>query len=122
MRTREAAALLERLHGRKHLVRGNNDPAAIAALPGWASVCDYKELEHEGRKLVLCHYAFRTWSGQHRGAINLHGHSHGKLKPFLRQYDVGVDARAYRPVTLEELISAAPGGARSRADARAPRA
>jgi len=121
MRTGEAAALLERLHGRKHLVRGNNDPAGIAALPGWASVCDYCELEHDGRRLVLCHYAFRTWRDQHRGAVNLHGHSHGRLKPLPRQHDVGVDARGYRPVTLAELVSG-PGGGRSRAGAPALRA
>ncbi len=53
---------------------------------------------------MLCHYAFRAWNGQHRGAINLHGHSHGRLKPMPRQFDVGVDARGFRPVSLAELI------------------
>ena len=35
--------------------------------------------------LVLCHYAFRTWKNMGRGWIDLHGHSHGKLKPQTRQ-------------------------------------
>ena len=75
-----AGALLDGLHGRKHLVTGNNDPPAIAALPGWASVQAYAELELDDVRLVLCHYAFRTWNGMAKGALNLHGHSHGRLR------------------------------------------
>ena len=100
----DVPALLRRLSGRKHLVRGNNDDPATGAVPGWASVSDYHEMEEAGRRLVLCHYPFRSWNGQHRGAVNLHGHSHGKLKPMPRQYDVGVDARGFRPVTLADLL------------------
>jgi len=53
---------------------------------------------------VMCHYAFRTWKNMGRGWIDLHGHSHGKLKPQTRQYDVGVDAWNYRPVSLETVL------------------
>ena len=100
----DVPALLERLAGAKHLVRGNNDPPGTSAAAGWASVQDYAELELDGRLLVLCHYPFRSWNGQHRKSVNLHGHSHGKLKPMPRQYDVGVDARGFRPVTLAQLL------------------
>jgi calcineurin-like phosphoesterase family protein len=100
-----AADVLARLHGTKHLVIGNNDPGPDVA-HGWASIGPYRELELEGRRLVLCHYPFRSWNGQHRGALNLHGHSHGRLKPLPRQYDVGVDVRNFRPVTLGELLPA----------------
>jgi calcineurin-like phosphoesterase family protein len=100
----DVPALLERLAGIKHLVRGNNDPPGTSAAAGWASVQDYAELELDGRMLVLCHYPFRSWNGQHRKSVNLHGHSHGKLKPMPRQYDVGVDARGFRPVTLAQLL------------------
>lgn len=103
-RAGDVPALLERLHGRKHLVRGNNDPPGTAEAAGWASVQDYAELEVEGRRLVLCHYPFRSWNGQHKGALNLHGHSHGRLKPMPRQHDVGVDVRSWRPVTLDEIL------------------
>lgn len=100
----DVAALLSRLNGTKHLIRGNNDPIATGEAEGWASVGDYAELTEGEHRLILCHYPFRSWNGQHRRAINLHGHSHGKLKPMLRQYDVGVDARDFRPVRLAELI------------------
>jgi calcineurin-like phosphoesterase family protein len=105
-RLADVAGLLGRLHGTKHLIRGNNDAAGIEAVPGWASVRDYTEIEEDGHRLVLCHYPFRTWNGQHRGAINLHGHSHGRLKPMPRQFDVGVDAQGWRPVTLARILSA----------------
>lgn len=101
----DAEAVLARLPGTKHLVRGNNDPDGTVRAAGWASVQDYAELELEGRRLVLCHYPFRSWNGQHKGAVNLHGHSHGRLKPMPRQIDIGVDAWGWRPVTLAELQS-----------------
>ncbi len=99
------AAILDALQGRKHLIVGNNDGPDTLALPGWASVAAYAETTVEDRALVLCHYAFRSWNGIGRGAVNLHGHSHGKLTPMPRQYDVGVDAQAFRPVTLQEVLA-----------------
>ena len=95
--------LLGRLNGAKHLITGNNDGPATLAAGGWASVQPYAELHLDGAALVLCHYAFRTWKNMGRGWIDLHGHSHGKLKPQTRQVDVGVDAWEYRPVTLGQI-------------------
>lgn len=102
------AALLGRLNGTKHLIAGNNDGPETLALPGWASVGHYAELTLDGIDLVMCHYAFRTWNGMHRKALNLHGHSHGQLKPQPRQIDVGVDVWNFRPVTLAELTVPRP--------------
>ncbi len=109
---RQADELLAQLKGRKHLVVGNNDPPAVCAL-GWASVAAYAEIGVDGVALVLCHYPFRSWNGMHKGAVNLHGHSHGRLKPLLRQFDVGVDVRDLRPVRLEDLIKPKPKGGAS---------
>ena len=105
-------AILGSLNGEKHLLAGNNDDDATLALTGWASVAHYAELMVDGRTLVLCHYAFRTWNGMGRGAINLHGHSHGKLAPMPRQYDVGVDVQGFRPVTLADILASRKRGAR----------
>jgi calcineurin-like phosphoesterase family protein len=102
------AALRRALNGRKHLVAGNNDDPAVTACDGWASVQPYAEIDVEGMKLVLCHYPFRTWRNMGKAWLNLHGHSHGRLKPLPRQFDVGVDARDFRPVRLDELV----GGSR----------
>jgi calcineurin-like phosphoesterase family protein len=98
-----AAAILPCLNGRKHLVLGNNDPPLDPGM-GWLSISSYAEIRMDGVDLVLCHYPFRSWKGMGRGSVNLHGHSHGRLKPLPRQFDVGVDVRDYRPVRLAELL------------------
>ena len=100
-----AEAILPILNGQKHVVLGNLDGPEISAL-GWSSVQAYSEIKLDGTMLVLCHYPFRTWNGIHRGSINLHGHSHGRLKPLTRQYDVGVECHGFRPVLLAELLAA----------------
>jgi calcineurin-like phosphoesterase family protein len=105
LRPERIAEILGSLNGRKHLIVGNNDGEATLAAPGWASVRYYHELVVDERRLVLCHYPFRTWNGMGQGAINLHGHSHGRLKGATRQYDVGVDVWAFRPVTLAKITS-----------------
>jgi calcineurin-like phosphoesterase family protein len=96
--------LLARLRGRKHLVAGNNDPPSTVELDGWESVQPYAEITADGVSLVLCHYPFRSWRGMGKGWVNLHGHSHGRLKPHPRQFDVGVDVWDFRPVTLDEIL------------------
>jgi calcineurin-like phosphoesterase family protein len=101
---RTAEAILPQLNGVKHLVLGNNDPPGVGDL-GWASVGPYAEIEVGGVRLVLCHYPFRSWNGMARGSLNLHGHSHGRLKPLKRQFDVGVDARGMAPVSVETLMA-----------------
>jgi calcineurin-like phosphoesterase family protein len=97
------AQLLAALAGTKHLIRGNNDGPATLDQPGWASVRDYAELDADGTLLVLCHYPLRSWHRMGRGALNLHGHSHGRLAPIARQIDVGVDVFDFRPVGLAAL-------------------
>ena len=109
----ETEELLARLRGTKHLVVGNNDPPATTGLPGWASVQPYAELVVEGTIVVLCHYAFRTWRAMSKGSLNLHGHSHGRLTPLPRQFDVGVDVWNYEPVTLARILRATRRGRRS---------
>lgn len=98
-----AAAILAQLPGEKHLILGNNDPESVARDPAWASVAHYAEIAVDGQRLVLCHYPFRTWRDSGKGVIDLHGHSHGRLTPIPRQYDVGVDVWDHRPVTLETI-------------------
>jgi len=108
IRQRQAVVeeLLARLAGRKHLVAGNNDAPATAEASGWESVQPYAEITVDSTSLVLCHYPFRTWRGMSKGWLNLHGHSHGRLQPLLRQFDVGVDVWEFRPVTLRTILGA----------------
>jgi calcineurin-like phosphoesterase family protein len=102
------AELLVRLHGSKRLVVGNNDPVATTGLDGWVSVQPYIEIAVDGVSLVLCHYPFRSWRGMAKGWLNLHGHSHGRMKPQPRQFDVGVDVWDFRPVSLGQILQRRP--------------
>jgi calcineurin-like phosphoesterase family protein len=102
--TEEVEALLARLNGTKHLIIGNNDPETTLVAEGWASVQHYREMRIEGQLYVLCHYPFRTWNQMGKKSINLHGHSHGKLTPVPRQYDVGVDPQGLRPRQIDEIV------------------
>jgi calcineurin-like phosphoesterase family protein len=99
------AELLAALAGGKHLIVGNNDGEATTGAPGWASVQAYAELEEGGARLVLCHYPLRSWHRMTQGALNLHGHSHGRLAPLPRQVDVGVDLWDFRPIALAEILA-----------------
>ncbi|MBX9830230.1 MAG: metallophosphoesterase [Xanthobacteraceae bacterium] len=94
--------MFSRLNGTKHLIPGNHDHEDTLAL-GWKSISPLTEIVVEGQRLVLCHYALRVWNGQRRGAINLFGHSHGRLPGTSLSTDIGVDCWGYTPVTLAEI-------------------
>ena len=98
-----ATTYLDRLHGRKHLVWGNHDDEAARAAPGWASSQAYAEIALDGVRLVLFHYAMKTWRWAGRGGLHLYGHSHGRLPGDSQCCDVGVDAWAFRPLRLAEI-------------------
>ncbi|MDK1491894.1 metallophosphoesterase family protein [Sinorhizobium sp. 7-81] len=100
-----AEHLLSQLNGRKHLIIGNNDPRETTGAYGWSSIQHYAELTLDGHLLILCHYPLRTWNQMGKRSINLHGHSHGRLKPMPRQFDVGVDRRQLQPITLDEILA-----------------
>jgi calcineurin-like phosphoesterase family protein len=102
--TEDVEALLAQLNGTKHLIIGNNDPEATLAARGWASIQHYIEMRLDGQLYILCHYPFRTWSQMGKKSINLHGHSHGNLKPVPRQFDVGVDPQGLKPRRVEEIV------------------
>ncbi|MFD2648623.1 metallophosphoesterase family protein [Devosia albogilva] len=103
--TEDVEALLEKLNGTKHLIIGNNDPPATLAAHGWASIQHYAELRIDAQLFILCHYPFRTWNQMGKKSVNLHGHSHGRLTPIPRQFDVGVDAQGLKPRTLAEVLA-----------------
>ena len=59
--------IFQQLNGIKHLVPGNHDGPETKDLP-WASVRDMALVSLESTRLVLCHYALRTWPGIRKGA------------------------------------------------------
>ncbi|UVF18450.1 metallophosphoesterase [Microvirga terrae] len=98
-----ARAVFGKLHGRKHLIRGNHERLGDK-LP-WASKQDFLEVTVDGKHLVLFHYGMRVWPRMRRGSLHLYGHSHGALPGCSQSLDVGVDAWGFRPVPLAEILA-----------------
>lgn len=100
----EAANIASRLNGDIHLVRGNHEEIATQYIPQrFLSIQDYLEIKHEKQLIVMCHYAFRTWRHDLRGAWHLYGHSHGELPGYGKSLDVGVDSIGLKPWSFDQI-------------------
>jgi calcineurin-like phosphoesterase family protein len=95
--------IFDQLHGEKHLVRGNHDFKNETPRLGWASIHDLTEVTVDGTTFVLSHYGLRTWRNMRRGAVQLYGHSHGRLPGTSQCLDVGVDPMGYTPVCVDTI-------------------
>lgn len=78
-----------------HLILGNHD---VENKYGgqFTSVQTYKEVKHDGQRIVLFHYPLRRWNKDYRGSWMLYGHVHGHLNSEdknnnKKTLDVGVD-------------------------------
>lgn len=110
-----AIAVLERLHGRKYLIRGNHDgfvDRQSFQKDAFVWVKDYFELCWHEQYFILSHYPLLSWNGMWRGSFNLHGHCHNKMEYNLanraagvKRIDVGVDAFGMSPVSIEEVLA-----------------
>ena len=103
-----ARTLIERLPGRKHLIRGNHDDAAITSLP-WTSQHDLTEITDGSERFVLCHYPLLSWNGARQGAIQLFGHVHDRWPGTDRQVNVGVDLWDFAPASAADIVIRAAG-------------
>lgn len=102
--------ILSRLQGQKYLVWGNHDKynrndREFQSHWGWTR--DLADIKVGSQRIVLCHYAMLVWNQSHRGAWQLHGHSHGTLRESHTSLrcDVGVDCWSYTPVLYDELAA-----------------
>jgi calcineurin-like phosphoesterase family protein len=97
--------ILSRLRGKKHLILGNHDiKNRIFNIKGiFSSTNLLKTIKIFGNKIVLCHYALRVWDSSHYNSWHLFGHSHGKLSPQGKSFDVGVDLHNYYPWSYDEV-------------------
>lgn len=94
----EAKAYLDRLNGRHIVLRGSHD----YWLKDGHEIWEKKVGDHY---VVACHYAMRVWPRSHYNSWQVYGHSHGRLEPVGKQWDVGVDNNNYLPVSLKLLES-----------------
>lgn len=96
------------LHGNIILIRGNHD-TNISSVPRFKVIKDYHVIRHNKIKIVMLHYAMRTWEGINQGGIHLFGHSHSNLPTHYKSFDCGVDYvnkiwGNYRPITVDEVF------------------
>jgi calcineurin-like phosphoesterase family protein len=114
--------ILGALNGQIRLLRGNHDRwiDKLDRLENASKIILEPELKEikmpinlfPGRTIsipvTMCHYPMLEWNKAHYGAINLHGHSHGKRDEYnkaqdLIRVDVGVDSHGFAPITFEEI-------------------
>lgn len=100
---RRLRELFHAIPGRKHLIPGNHDGHETLALPWDSEAESMREIMVGTVRVVLCHYAMRTWPGIGKQALHLFGHSHGRLPPYGNSIDVGVDVFGMRPVRLPDI-------------------
>lgn len=86
-------------------IKGNHDKAASQIRDRFFWYKDMAEIDVEGQRITLCHYAMKVWNKSHRGAWHLYGHSHGSLPddPNSLSIDVGVDTNNFMPYSFEDL-------------------
>ena len=94
----EVEDYVARLNGRHVFLRGSHDY--------WldSDAHEIWERKIDGRYVVVCHYAMRVWPRSHHNSWQLYGHSHGRLEPVGKQWDVGVDNNDFHPVSMDRLV------------------
>lgn len=101
---------LKRLNGIKYFIKGNHDKNSFLEEAKRQNLVkdyfdSYKEVNDNGRFVILCHYPLVSWNGMYRNSYHLYGHVHQNIvEPISRRYCVCVEANNYEPKTLEELI------------------
>ncbi len=108
----EWVELLQKLNGKKILIRGNHDPASFPpeVVAEFDEICDYKALSDNGQKLVLSHYPMLMWDGQHKGHIHLYGHLHNSIEERYYQKCLN-DIMSHKKLTMEAPVRAVNVGA-----------
>jgi len=110
-----ANELLQKLNGRKHLIKGNHDYGFLNdkdfdhSLFVW--IKSYEMIEDAGRSIVLFHYPIASWNKQHYSSLHFYGHIHNNAKtphPLMldlkNAFNVGVDVNDFEPKTLNEIL------------------
>jgi len=100
-------SVVDRLNGKIHVVLGNHDKSinndVCRGRFEWVKEAHWLKLDKE-RRFYLHHYACRTWRESIHGSYHLYGHSHGKMPPFGKSCDVGVDCWDFHPVHVDDII------------------
>jgi calcineurin-like phosphoesterase family protein len=97
------AEALEQLNGQIILVKGSHDFNNEIKHKKIIKVERLINTRIEKQPITLCHYCMKVWHLSHYNSWHLYGHSHGRLKPVGKAWDVGVDCNNYFPLSWEEI-------------------
>ena len=100
--------VLERLNGRKFLIKGNHYKSCEGLENYFQWVGDIKEVKFTNNQypfidpnetfcLELCHFPMIAWNRRPHGTCHLHGHTHGALDNYNEssqelRFDIGLDS------------------------------
>jgi len=96
---KKAHEYIDRLNGSHIFLRGSHD----YWLPNDHQMIWEGNLCKDGFT-VICHYCMRTWARSHFNSFHLYGHSHGKLAPIGKSWDIGVDNNNFYPLSVQDVI------------------
>lgn len=95
--TYKAMEYFNQLNGKHIYLKGSHDKW----IPQFALQIFEKMIERQ--YVVVCHYCMKTWLRSHYNSWQLYGHSHGRLQPTGKQWDIGVDNNDFYPVSFNQL-------------------
>jgi calcineurin-like phosphoesterase family protein len=94
---------ISKLNGNHFFLVGDHDSwFTNAGAENWGKPSIWKK-NMDDIYVVACHYAMRVWPRSHFNSIQLYGHTHGRLEPVGKQWDVGVDNNDFYPVSFDSI-------------------
>ena len=102
---RKALSILDRLNGRKVLIRGNHDIFKLRDYVKYFKDIRAYKVFPEYR--IICSHIPLHPSCLERWKLNVHGHLHGNKLDDDKYISVCVEQTDYKPVPLEEIIKRA---------------
>jgi calcineurin-like phosphoesterase family protein len=118
-----AMEVLDKLNGKKVLIRGNHDRRHPELDKKFIQVVDYLEIKDKDRHVVLSHYPIPCFKNHYYGWYHLYGHVHNSFEYNMmehdkylmeelygkqcKMYNVGamMPYMDYTPRTLDEIIN-----------------
>jgi calcineurin-like phosphoesterase family protein len=97
---------LNKLNGKIILIAGDHDKSLTSIKPIPIEVRDYLFYKNKNKnvRIALFHWCIRSWQQSHYNSYHCYGHSHGKLSPIGKSWDIGVDNNNFYPLSVDEVM------------------
>lgn len=95
--------ILDKLNGQIILIKGSHDYNQELKHKKIVKVERLINMRIDKQPITLCHYCMRKWHLEHYNSWHLFGHSHGKLSPIGKSWDVGVDNNNFFPLSWDQI-------------------